>query len=130
MKYHYSKKSKMPFEKSIENITAALQKEGFGILTNIDLKETFKKKMDVDFRNYKILGACNPAFALKALTIEPTLGVMLPCNIAVQEMDNGEVIISAINPMETIANSIHNKDLEDVAGEVSERLNRAVESCE
>lgn len=129
MKYHFSKKSNVPFQESVEKITGALQKEGFGILTTIDVRETFKKKLNVDFRNYKILGACNPDFALKALTIEPHLGVMLPCNIAVQEEDNGDVIISAINPMETMATSIRNKELEGVAEEVSERLSRAVEAC-
>jgi uncharacterized protein (DUF302 family) len=129
MKYHFSKKSNLPFQESIEKITAALQKEGFGILTTIDVRETFKKKLNVDFRNYKILGACNPDFALKALTIEPHLGVMLPCNIAVQEENNGDVIISAINPMETMATSIQNKGLEKIAEEVGERLSRAVESC-
>jgi uncharacterized protein (DUF302 family) len=129
MKYHFSKKSNLSFQESIEKITAALQKEGFGILTTIDVRETFKKKLNVDFRNYKILGACNPDFALKALTIEPHLGVMLPCNIAVQEENNGDVIISAINPMETMATSIQNKGLEKIAEEVGERLSRAVESC-
>jgi uncharacterized protein (DUF302 family) len=129
MTYHISKKSKAPFQESIDKITAALQKEGFGILTTIDVKETFKKKLNVDFRNYKILGACNPDFAYQALTIEPTLGVMLPCNIAVQEEANGDVIISAINPMETMANSIKNKELEKVAEQVGERLSRAVDAC-
>jgi uncharacterized protein (DUF302 family) len=129
MTYHFSKKSKVPFQESIDKITAALQKEGFGILTTIDVRETFKKKLNIDFRNYKILGACNPDFAFKALSIEPTLGVMLPCNIAVQEEDNGDVIISAINPMETMAASIKNKALEKVAEQVGERLSRAVESC-
>jgi uncharacterized protein (DUF302 family) len=129
MKYHFSKKSTVPFQESIDKITAALQKEGFGILTTIDVKETLKKKLNVDFRNYKILGACNPDFAYKALTIEPTLGVMLPCNIAVQEYEDGEVVVSAINPLETMATSIKNKDLEKIAEEVGERLSRAVESC-
>ncbi len=129
MGYHHSKKSDKPFADTIENLKASLQKEGFGILTQIDLKETFKKKLDIDYRNYQILGACNPNFAHKALAIEPTLGVMLPCNIAVQEQDNGEVIISAINPMETMALSIQNDELENVAAQVSERLNRAVGAC-
>jgi uncharacterized protein (DUF302 family) len=129
MTYHFSKKSKIPFQDAIEKITAALQKEGFGILTSIDIKDTFKKKLNVNFRNYKILGACNPDFALQALTIEPTLGVMLPCNVAVQEEANGDVIISASNPMETMATSIQNKALEKVAEQVGERLSRAVESC-
>jgi uncharacterized protein (DUF302 family) len=129
MTYHFSKKSIASFQESLDKITAALQKEGFGILTTIDVKDTFKKKLNVDFRNYKILGACNPDFAYKALNIEPHLGVMLPCNIAVQEEANGEVIISAINPMETMAASIQNKELEKVAEQVGERLSRAVEAC-
>ncbi len=129
MNYHYSKQSNSSFADTIEKITASLQKEGFGVLTNIDLKETFKKKLDVNFRNYKILGACNPQFAYHALNIEPTIGVMLPCNIVVQEMDNSEVVISAINPLETMAKSIQNPELEEVAKEVSSRLRRAVDAC-
>lgn len=128
MEYHYSKKSGLPFEETIIKITEALQKEGFGVLTNIDIKATFKKKLDVDFRNYQILGACNPNFAYQALTIEPTLGVMLPCNIAVQETENSEVIISAINPLETMAKTIKNEKLNEVAQEVSTRLKKAVDS--
>ncbi len=127
--YHYSRKSSSSFDKTIEKLTESLQKEGFGILTNIDLRETFKKKLDVDFRNYKILGACNPQFAYKALGLEPTIGVMLPCNIAIQENEQGDVIVSAINPMETMAISTHNSALEAVAEEVSTRLNRAVDAC-
>ena len=129
MGYHYSKKSDKPFADTLENLKASLQKEGFGILTQIDLKETFKKKLDIDYRNYQILGACNPHFAHQALAIEPTLGVMLPCNVTVQEQANGELIVSAINPMETMALSIQNNELENVAAQVSERLNRAVDAC-
>ncbi|MEQ8363515.1 MAG: DUF302 domain-containing protein [Cyclobacteriaceae bacterium] len=128
MEYHYSKKSGLPFDETITKVTEALQKEGFGVLTNIDLKATFKKKLDVDFRNYQILGACNPNFAYEALNIEPTLGVMLPCNIAVQETENKEVIISAINPMETIGKTIKNKKLTEVAENVSTRLKKAIDS--
>ncbi|MFZ1808603.1 MAG: DUF302 domain-containing protein [Cyclobacteriaceae bacterium] len=128
MEYHYSKKSGLPFDETITKVTEALQKEGFGILTNIDLKATFKKKLDVDFRNYQILGACNPNFAYQALNIEPTLGVMLPCNIAVQETENDEVIISAINPMETMAKTIKNEKLSKVAQDVSTRLKKAIDS--
>lgn len=129
MGYHYSKKSSKSFADTVEKIKESLQQEGFGILTQIDIQETFKKKLGIDFRKYLIMGACNPTFAHKALTIEPTLGVMLPCNIAVQENENGEVIVSAINPMETMAVGIQNDDLEGVASEVSSRLQRVVESC-
>ena len=128
MEYHYSKKSGLPFDETITKVTEALQKEGFGVLTNIDIKATFKKKLDIDFRNYQILGACNPNFAYQALTIEPTLGVMLPCNIAVQETEDNEVIISAINPLETMAKTIKNEKLNEVAQEVSTRLKKAVDS--
>lgn len=129
MGYHYSKKSSKSFADTVEKIKESLQQEGFGILTQIDIQETFKKKLGIDFRKYLIMGACNPTFAHKALTIEPTLGVMLPCNIAVQENENGEVIVSAINPMETMAVGIQNDDLEGVASEVGSRLQRVVESC-
>lgn len=127
--YHFSRKSSLTFDKTIQKLTEELQKEGFGVLTNIDLRETFKKKLDIDFRNYTILGACNPLFAHKAISFEPTIGVMLPCNIAVQENEQGEVIVSAINPMETMAVSTHNAELESVAEEVSTRLNRVVAAC-
>ncbi|HCR55131.1 MAG TPA: hypothetical protein DIW27_11995 [Cytophagales bacterium] len=129
MEYHYSKKSKAPFDETITNITEALQTEGFGVLTNIDIQATFKKKLDIDFRSYQILGACNPNFAYQALTLEPTLGVMLPCNIAIQETENKEVIISAINPLETLAKTIKNEKLVEVAENVSSRLKKAVDSC-
>lgn len=129
MGYHYSKKSNLSFPATLEKIKESLQKEGFGILTQIDIKDTFKKKLNIDFRNYHILGACNPGFAHQALGIEPTLGVMLPCNVAVQEHENGDIIVSAINPMETMAISIQNPELEKVASAVSDRLNRAVDNC-
>lgn len=119
MKYHHSKKSKTSFKETIDNITAALQLEDFGILTKIDLMETFKKKQDINFRNYKIPGACNHTFALRALEIEPTIGVLLPCSIAVKESENEEVIVSSINPMETVAKKSARKEL---AHEVSMRL--------
>lgn len=128
MGYHYSKKSSHSFQETVEKVKENLQKEGFGILTQIDIKDTFKKKLGIDFRNYQILGACNPNFAHQALGIEPTLGVMLPCNVAVQEHDNGDIVVSAINPMETMALSIQNSDLEKVASEVSSRLVRAVDA--
>lgn len=129
MGYHYSKKSILPFSATLDKMKENLQQQGFGILTEVDIKETFKKKLGIDFRNYRILGACNPKFAHQALGLEPNLGVMLPCNVAVQEQDNGDVIVSAINPMETMALSIQNPDLEKVAAEVSQRLISAVDAC-
>lgn len=126
VQYHYSRKVKAPFDAVIDKITAGLQQQGFGVLTTIDVKDTFRKKLDKDFRNYKILGACNPQFAYKALAIEPTIGVMLPCNIAVQEEQDG-VLVSAINPLETMGISVKNPDLEHVASEVSNRLRKVVD---
>jgi uncharacterized protein (DUF302 family) len=98
--YHLSKKLSMPFGMAIENVTEELKKEGFGIITYIDMKETFKKKINQDFRNYVILGACNPRYAYEALLAEDKLGVFLPCNVVVQEHENGETEISAVNPEE------------------------------
>ncbi|MEO8233017.1 MAG: DUF302 domain-containing protein, partial [Ignavibacteriota bacterium] len=89
MSYYFSKKIDLGFEEAIEKVTEALKSEGFGILTEIDVKETLKKKLDVDFRPYRILGACNPPFAYKALQAEDKVGIMLPCNVIVQEKENG-----------------------------------------
>ena len=121
MTYHNSKKVNISFEETINRVTEELKKEGFGVMTEIDVKETLKKKLDVDFRKYKILGACNPPLAYKALSTEENIGVMLPCNVIVQEKEDGSVQVSAINPMEAMK-SIGNPKLEDVAKTVSEKL--------
>lgn len=126
MSYHNSKTVNYSFEEALAKIADELKKEGFGILTEIDVKETLKKKLDVDFRKYKILGACNPPFAHKALQIEENLGVLLPCNIAVQEM-NGEVHISFINPMESMQ-VVQNPKLVEIASEVSNKLSKVLEN--
>ncbi|MBX3008970.1 MAG: DUF302 domain-containing protein [Melioribacteraceae bacterium] len=126
MSYHNSKTVNYSFEEALAKIADELKKEGFGILTEIDVKETLKKKLDVDFRKYKILGACNPPFAHKALQIEENLGVLLPCNIAVQEM-NGEVQISFINPMESMQ-VVQNPKLVEIASEVSNKLSKVLEN--
>ncbi len=121
MSYYNSKISTYLFAETIEKIIAELKKEGFGILTQIDVKETLKAKLDVEFRNYKILGACNPPFAYKALQVEENIGVMLPCNVVVQELKNGEVQVSIINPLESMK-SVNNNELKEVAIEISRRL--------
>jgi uncharacterized protein (DUF302 family) len=126
MSYYYSRKLKLPFEEVLIKITQTLQQQGFGIITTIDLKETLKQKLSIDFRNYKILGACNPQFAYKAVSLESHIGVMLPCNIVVQEHENGEVEVSAINPMETMDKAML-PILADIAEEVSNRLRVAVD---
>ncbi len=115
------------YETAIEQVTEALKVEGFGVLTEIDVKATFKKKLDVDFRNYKILGACNPLFAHKALSAAPETGLLLPCNITVSEEENGKILVHLINP-EMMMSVVNNPALTEVALEVTERLNRVAEA--
>jgi uncharacterized protein (DUF302 family) len=127
MAYYNSKIVSYSFDETIIKVTEELKKEGFGVLTEIDVKETLKKKLDVDFRRYKILGACNPPFAYKALQAEENIGVMLPCNVVVQEKENNSIQVSAINPMESMQ-AVKNDSLGEVALEVSERLKRVLEN--
>jgi uncharacterized protein (DUF302 family) len=102
-----------------------LKKEGFGILTEIDVKETLKKKLDVDFRKYKILGACNPPSAYKVLQAEENIGVLLPCNVVVQEKEDGKVSVSFVNPMESMKN-VNNPLLEETAADITEKLKKVL----
>lgn len=127
MSYNISRKVEGSFNDTIDKVTQELKKEGFGIITEIDLKDKFKEKLDVDFRNYKILGACNPALAYKAIQQEDKIGIMLPCNILVQEHENGEVEVSAINPLESIG-AVHNEQLQSLAEEVSSKLKGVIAS--
>jgi uncharacterized protein (DUF302 family) len=110
MSYYYSKTTHLGFDEAVSRITQALKEEGFGILTEIDVKDTLKKKLDVDFRNYRILGACNPPFAYKALQAEDKVGTMLPCNVIVQETADGDVEIAAIDPLASMQ-AIDNPEL-------------------
>jgi uncharacterized protein (DUF302 family) len=121
MQYHNSKIVNFSYDEAIQKVTEELKKEGFGVLTEIDVKETLKKKIDVDFRKYKILGACNPPLAYKALQAEENIGVMLPCNVIVQETPDGKVQVSAINPMVAMQ-SVGNIVLSDVAQTVTLKL--------
>ena len=121
MEYHSSKMVLFSFDKAIERTTEELKKQGFGIITSIDMKKTFKNKLNVDFRNYIILGACNPQYAYEGLLEEDKLGLFLPCNVVVQEHDNGEVEISVINP-EEIVHHIDDLNLKTFASEVKESL--------
>jgi uncharacterized protein (DUF302 family) len=123
--YFFSKTVNDTFDTAISNVTEELKKEGFGILTEIDVKETLKKKLDVDFRKYKILGACNPHFAYEALQYEDEIGTMLPCNVIVQEFINGEVRVSAVDPVASMM-AIQNEKLGKVANEVREKLKRVI----
>lgn len=127
MSYHISKTVDYNFDKAIERATEELKKEGFGVLTEIDVKETLKKKIDVDFRKYKILGACNPHFAYKALSAEDKIGTMLPCNVIVQEHEDGKVEVSAVNPAASMM-SVKNEGLSGIAIEVQEKLARVIEN--
>lgn len=129
MAYHYSTQLKQPFAEVVTNITENLKKQGFGIITSIDMKATLKEKLNVDFREYKILGACNPQFAHKALSLESQIGVMLPCNVVVQQQENGLVGVSAVNPMETMDKTL-SPELKQVAAEVSNRLRTAVDELQ
>ncbi|MGA2407291.1 MAG: DUF302 domain-containing protein [Bacteroidales bacterium] len=125
MEYYFSKTIAGSFDNAVQNVTEALKAEGFGILTEIDIKTTLKKKLDVDFYSYKILGACNPPFAYKALLAEDKIGTMLPCNVIVQEKVAGRVEVSAVDPSASML-SIENKDLQDIASEVRARLQKVI----
>src|SRR5690554_7396294 len=115
MNYYFNKTIKGTFEEVIDKVTAGLKTEGFGVLTEIDMKKTFKSKLDVDLRNYKILGACNPTFAYKALEAEDKIGTMLPCNVIVQELKEGVIEVAAVNPMASMQ-AVENDKLKDIAG--------------
>jgi len=128
MNYNISRTVQTGFDDAIARVMAALKAEGFGVLTEIDVKETLHKKLGVDFRKYRILGACNPPLAYKALQAEDKIGVMLPCNVIVQEHANGDVEISAVNPLVAMQ-AVKNPGLERVAQEVHDRLERVVQSA-
>jgi uncharacterized protein (DUF302 family) len=125
MEYYFSKTINDSFENAVQKVTDALKTEGFGILTEIDIKATLKKKLDVDFYNYKILGACNPPFAYKALLTEDKIGTMLPCNVIVQEKVPGQVEIAAVDPAASML-SIVNDDLREIATEVRVKLQNVI----
>ena len=123
------------YDEVLARVPEALKREGFGVLTEIDVRETLKKKLDVDFRRYKILGACNPPFAHRALTAETDIGLLLPCNVVVYEVDGGKTVVAAVDPMLTIeavaASGLEAQargELSEIARAVREKLTRAVES--
>ena len=126
MDYYFTKIVDYPFDKAIKRVTEELKEEGFGVLTEIDVKETLKKKIDVDFRRYKILGACNPVFAHKALSAENKIGTMLPCNVIVQEQDNGLVEVTAIDPVASMM-AVNNDELAGIAIGVRDKLKKVIE---
>jgi uncharacterized protein (DUF302 family) len=125
MNYYFNAIIEGNFEDIIQKTCEALKKEGFGILTDIDVKATLKKKLDVDFRKYRILGACNPPYAYKALQSEDKIGTMLPCNVIVQQIDNKKIEVAAIDPIASMR-SIDNPNLGVVAKEVQEKLKKVI----
>ena len=125
MKYYFDTTVEGEFNQVIEQVTEALKEEGFGVLTEIDIAATMKKKLDVDLRKYKILGACNPQYAYRALQAENKIGTMLPCNVIVQETEDGKVEVSAVNPLASMQ-AVDNPELGALAGEVTEKLKRLI----
>jgi uncharacterized protein (DUF302 family) len=121
MNAFFSKITDMAFDNAIVHVTAILKEHGFGIISDIDVRETLKKKIDVDFRPYRILGACNPVFAHKALLADDKAGIMMPCNVIVQQLEDGKVEITIVNP-DVAAGALKNKELEDFACEVTKEL--------
>ncbi len=128
MSYYFNKViTGKSFDEAIEHVTAELKKEGFGVLTEIDVKETLKNKIDVDFKKYKILGACNPHFAYKALQSEDKIGVFLPCNVIVEEHENGVIEVSAVDPIASMS-AAENETLGNLASEVQQKLIKVIDS--
>jgi len=127
MDYYFNKIISGDFNQAIEKVKEELKKEDFGVLTEIDIKATLKKKLDVNFYNYIILGACNPPFAYKALQAEDKIGTMLPCNVIVQEKKPGEIEVSAVNPMASMQ-AVENEELEKIAKEIRLKLKKVIEN--
>ena len=127
MQYYFNKTLHMSFDDAVTGVVEALKKEGFGVLTDIDVQKTLKKKLDVDFRKYRILGACNPPFAYEALELENKIGTMLPCNVVGQEHPDGTIEVSAIDPIASMK-AIENPKLRDVAAQVQAKLKRVIEN--
>jgi uncharacterized protein (DUF302 family) len=125
MSYYFSKMTDASFEEALTKVADELKKEGFGILTEIDVRETLKKKLDVNFQKYKILGACNPPFAYKALQAENKIGMLLPCNVIVQELPDGKVEVAAIDPVQSMQ-VVGNPTLKAVAEQIQAKLRNVI----
>ena len=126
MNYFFETSTSYTFDQAIDRVSQELKEEGFGILTRIDVKGTLKKKLDVDFPRYEILGACNPAYAYKALLVEEKIGIMLPCNIIVQEKPDGSVNVSAVDPLASMQ-AIINPELEKIARQIQVKLRAVID---
>jgi uncharacterized protein (DUF302 family) len=127
MSYYLAKTLSTSFDEALTRTTEALKAEGFGIITQIDIRDTLKRKLDADFRPYTILGACNPALAFEALKLEDKVGTMLPCNVIVQEVKPGQVEVAAVDPVASMQ-AIENRELATKAQTVRDKLNRVVQS--
>lgn len=128
MNYYFSKTlENVTFDEAIERVTEELKKEGFGILTEIDVQATLKKKLDVNFKKYRILGACNPPFAYKALQAENKIGTMLPCNVIVQELEDGKIEVAAVDPVASMQ-AVENDKLSDIANEIRAKLEKVIKN--
>lgn len=127
MKYYINKTITTEFNKAVELVTEALKKEGFGVLSEIDIQQKLIEKLNVDFRKYKILGACNPPSAYKALQQEDKIGTMLPCNVIIQEVNESRIEVAAVNPMASMM-AVENKKLAGIAGEIKAKLERVIAS--
>lgn len=127
MKYYINKTITTEFNKAVELVTEALKKEGFGVLSEIDIQQKLNEKLDVDFRKYKILGACNPPNAYEALQQEDKIGTMLPCNVIIQEVNESQVEVAAVDPMASMM-AVENKQLAGIAGEIKAKLERVIAS--
>ena len=125
MSYYFTKTLNESYDEAIGRVTEELKKEGFGILTQIDVRETLKKKLNVDFKKYKILGACNPPFAYQALQAEDKIGTMLPCNVIVQEISPTKAEVSAVDPVASMK-AIENPSLLEIAEKVQEKLKQVM----
>lgn len=127
MSYFFSCQLDTSMHEARERVVASLAREGFGVLTEIDVQETLKKKIGVEWPGYKILGACNPQFAYKALQAEPHIGTMLPCNVILRQLDDDMIEVSAVDPIESMQ-SVNNPDLAEVATEVRDKLHQVIKS--
>lgn len=127
MDYYFSTTLSRPFDEAVDAVTEALKAQGFGVLTTIDVRETLRRKLDVEFPRYTILGACNPRMAYKALQKEPRIGAMLPCNVIVRETAEGQVEVAAVDPVASMQ-AVENRELATVAMEVRAMLESAIRS--
>jgi uncharacterized protein (DUF302 family) len=127
MEYYFSKTIKATFEDAVQRTTDALKAEGFGIISEINLHDKFREKLGVDFKKYRILGACNPGYAYKALQAEDKIGTMLPCNVLVIDKENGETEVAAVNPIASMM-AIQNPSLGPIAGDITEKLKKVIDA--